>query len=452
MLSVSRSYVVPVVQAILPEPAPPSELAAAIFQAIIVASMALICLGIWRRNREAHFGWWAVAFGIYTLRVGAIIAFLLTADRSWLFWHQIVTGWTAVALLRAALALAGRHEWRTWHWLLVAFPPVWSYIAVHRLDSFALAAFPAVAFISVASLWTGGLLLRNRKPGTAGATNLLGWSFVVWGLHHLDYPILRARGAWLPWGYYLDILFVLAVGTGILLLVNAELAQRLQARSTELERLSRRMVRQHEDERRRLSIALHDETAQVFAGVKLQLGVVREQSEPAVAERLDRALELFDDGIRGVRSVTRDLRPALLDDIGLLPALRSLVHEYADQHGMTVRLTSPEAIPVIGDDAELALYRAVQESLTNVSRHARGASVDVNLSALDRVVRVDITDDGPGLGAADTLARAEAAGHLGIVGMRERITALGGLHEVASSPGKGVHVRIEVPTLDGASP
>src|SRR6185312_10252526 len=116
--------------------------------------------------------------------------------------------------------------------------------------------------------------------------------FLLWGLHHLDYTFLRARGAWSPWGYYLDILFLLAVGAGILLLVNADLASRLQVRTVELETLSRRMVRQHEEERRRLSLELHDETAQVFAAVKMQLGVARERVDRDTAHRLDRALEL----------------------------------------------------------------------------------------------------------------------------------------------------------------
>ena len=130
-------------------------------------------------------------------------------------------------------------------------------------------------FISGATLWTGIVLLRHRRPETAPSSLLLGWTFLVWGLHHLDYPILRAQGAWLPWGYYLDIMFVLAVGAGILLLVNSDLATRLQVRTVELERLGRRMGRQHEEGRRRLSLELHDETAQVFAAVKMQLEIGR---------------------------------------------------------------------------------------------------------------------------------------------------------------------------------
>jgi len=435
-------------QIALPDQASTLELAAAGLQALITLFLAALCLGVWRRGREPHFGWWAVAFGIYAVRIGAIMAFLQTLNLNWLFWHQVITGWTALTLLWAAIVFAHRAKWQAWYWVLLAFPPLWGYIAVNKLDNFALAATPAVLFISGATIWTGVVLLRYRKPATRAASTLLGWSFVVWGLHHLDYPILRAQGAWLPWGYYLDILFVLAVGSGILLLVNAELASRLQARSLELERLSRRMVGQHEEERRRLSMALHDETAQLFAAVKLQLGVVREQVAAPQAERLDRAIELFDDGIRVVRHVTHDLRPALLDDLGLLPALRSLVGEFAEQHGMPVTFTAPDALPVIAGEAELAVYRVVQEALANVSRHASGAPARVRISATASELRLEVEDDGPGLADADTIARAEAAGHLGIAGMRERIGALGGSVSIESPKGGGVVITANVPITE----
>ena len=427
------------------------ELAAAALQATITALLALLCLGVWRRSREPHFGWWAVAFGLFALRILAIIAFLNTMRREWLFWHQVVTGWTALALLWAAIVFAHRSRWRPWYWILLAFPPLWSYVAVIRLDSFTLAAVPAVLFISGASLWTGVVLLRARTSGTAGTSKFLGWTFLVWGLHHLDYPILRAQGAWLPWGYYLDILFVLAVGAGILLLVNADLASRLQGRTVELERLSRRMVSQHEDERRRLSLSLHDETAQVFAAVKMQLGIVRERVDPTLGALVDRALSLVDDGLRGLRNITNDLRPGLLDDLGLQAALRSLVAEFGERRRMPITFDAPDMLPVLSDDAEVALYRAVQEALSNVARHAAGARVRVTLTTTLARVRLVIEDAGPGFAGEAVLSRAAEGGHLGIAGMRERIAALGGHMEVQSAEGAGVRLEIVIPVGEESS-
>src|SRR3712207_8899702 len=94
------------------------------------------------------------------------------------------------------------------------------------------------------------------------------------------------------------------------------------------------MVEQHEEERRRLSRELHDETAQVFSAVKMELGVLRQGVTPPQAGRLDQVLELIDTGIRSIRNVTNDLRPSLLDDLGLLPALRSLVAEFGERSGI----------------------------------------------------------------------------------------------------------------------
>jgi signal transduction histidine kinase len=381
--------------------------------------------------------------------------FLATANRTWLFWHQVITGWTALALLWAAVKVAHAAVWRRRYYFIVAFPLLWSYVAVIRLDNFQLAAIPAVLFLSGATLWTGGLLLRHRRDETRGASTLLGWTFLLWGAHHLDYPILRAQGAWNPWGYYIDIIFLLAVGAGILLLVNAELASRLQARTVELEWLSRRMVQHHEEERRRLSLELHDETAQVFASVKMQLGVIRErflETEPALAARLDRAVELVDEGMRGIRNVTNDLRPALLDDLGLLPALRSLVADFAERRGLAVTLDAPDALPVLSDEAEAALFRALQEALANVARHAPGVAAHVTIAATRTEVVLRIADRGPGFEGDGALARYEAEGHLGLAGMRERISALAGQLIVRAAPGAGVTLEIRVPVAEGAAP
>src|SRR5205085_76420 len=217
---------------------------------------------------------------------------------SLLFVHQILTGWTALALLWAALCFARAARWRRGYALAVLFPLGWSYIAIYQLDSFMLAAIPAVLFLSVATLWTAFVFLqRFRRTGSRGSAVLAG-VLLLWGLHHFDYPILRARGAWNPWGYYLDILFVLAMGIGIVMLGLEE----LDRRAKELERLSARMLRQHEEERRRLSLELHDQTAQVWAAVKMQLGLMREAAPPGDATRFARVMELVDRGITSIRA------------------------------------------------------------------------------------------------------------------------------------------------------
>jgi MFS family permease len=208
-----------------------TEFAAAALQTAITAALGLLCTFLYRRHGKPYFGWFAAAWGLYVVRLLAIGSFLVTGVRAWLYVHQVVTGLTALALLWAALVFSRQLAWRRAYLLVALFPALWSYVAIYRLDRFALAAGPMVAFLSLATGWAGVAFWRyHRTVGSPGAL-LLGAALGLWALHHLDYPFLRARGAWSPWGYYLDIAFALAVGLGIMLLVMDDLRRGLGALS-----------------------------------------------------------------------------------------------------------------------------------------------------------------------------------------------------------------------------
>lgn len=421
------------------------ELHAALLQAVVTGGTAAICWYLYRRYRRVDFLWWSIAWSLYVLRIGAIVAFLTTRAWAWLFVHQVLTGWTALVLLWAAMSFSRSARWHPDYAVAALFPLVWSYIAIYTLDNFMLAAVPAVLFLSLATLWTGWIFLRWwRQSGSRGAA-VLGGVLSTWGLHHLDYPILRAMGSWNPWGYYLDILFVLAMGIGIVVLVLEE----LDNRTRELGLLSTRIVREHEEERRRLSLELHDQTAQVWAAVKMQLGVMREGAEPAGKERLDRVLTLVDTGIRSIRSVTTNLRPPLLDDLGLVSALRALVQSFEEQSGLEITFSAPPNVPKVSDDASLALFRALQEALSNVARHSGATRADVKLTAVQGALTLQVNDNGRGFSQGhEPLAEAEAdsRGHgIGLTGMRERITALHGTVDVDSTPAHGARLTVRIP-------
>ena len=199
-----------------------------------------------------------------------------------------------------------------------------------------------------------------------------------------------------------------------------------------------------------MSLALHDETAQVFAALKLQLGSIGERVDTALRPQVASAVSLVDAGLRQIRDVTHDLRPSLLDDLGLLPALRSLVGEFSSRREAPTTFEAPEALPVVGEDTEVALYRALQESLSNVGRHAHNAPVRVVATADESRISLLVSDDGPGFDASRGVDRFEATGHLGLAGMRERIAAVGGELEVRSAPGTGVTITLSVPTTEGS--
>jgi signal transduction histidine kinase len=427
-------------------PAAGAELADAIFQAAITAGLAAFAVVLYRRIRARWLAWWALAWGLYVVRLLAIVTFLATGDLPWLFWHQVATGWVALAILWAALVFSRDLPWRHHYLSLAAFPVVLAWLAVSRLDQFLLVAIPMVALIAGATIWTGWVFWRHAsRTGSSGA-RFVAISFALWGLHHLDYPFLRARGAWQPWGYFLDIAFELAVGVGFGLMVLSDLTTRLQARTAELARLQQRRLAHDEGTRRRLARELHDESAQTFSAVRLELGLLRESASHELRDRIDRVVSLVDDGIRGVRRVINDLRPAQLDDLGLIAAIRAQADEVASRHGLGMELDLDSRVPPLDGEVELSLFRAVQESLSNVVRHSGASSVRLSLRGDERQLHLEVADNGHGLPPGHDIAMFERAGHLGLAGMHERITALGGTMNISSSERGGVTVSVTVPT------
>ncbi len=630
-----------------------SEVAATLLQAAVTTGVAALCVHLFARYRRSWFGWFAVAWGVYVARLLCILSFLLTGELAWLYWHQVTTGWTALALLWASLVFLRELAPRPAYLWLVLFPPLWSYVAIYELDHFLWAALPAVLFLSGATLWTGWVFWRHHRIAHSTGARLLAISFGLWGIHHLDYPFLRAQGAWAPWGYYLDISFILLVAAGLVLLVlddlgrgvhalsalsgdlqrrasgtreendpvdtllmrplalpgvrgsamflfdvvspsagssavqsetptegmafgvavngegsagddgsmtdllervlarsrvrvssdfsdllargrfikgsgvcskwiggiaqpavhaalrrmqytrrpqmvaaasgqpfvavlpvvaGAELVgalvmagdvrnpftalddnfllalgqqvgaaldqwaldRQLATRTEALERLSARMVRQHEEERRRLSRELHDETAQVFSAVKMQLGALRPLLSPSAEPRLDRTLSLVDTGIASIRQVASDLRPTLLDDLGLRPALHSLVTDFTERSGLSVSFSARASLPLLTEDSDLAVFRALQEALSNIIRHADATRVDVTVGVTERVLELVVSDDGRGFPTLRNGNLRHTEHRMGITGMRERLLAVQGCLTIENTL-PGARLTITVP-------
>jgi signal transduction histidine kinase len=209
-----------------------------------------------------------------------------------------------------------------------------------------------------------------------------------------------------------------------------------------------------EDERRFLSHELHDELGQTLTALKLSLQLAARAEPPpsgpkgAGAGSLAQSLSLVDDLIARVRRISLDLRPPLLDEVGLVSALRAYLQSQATVSGVAIELVA-EAPPFrLPADHEIACFRVVQESITNALRHAAAHRIDVRVDRLDSRVLLSIQDDGCGFDAT-TLDEAAARGHLGVLGMRERIRARGGHFQLTSTPGTGtsIHVELDAPPV-----
>jgi signal transduction histidine kinase len=220
-------------------------------------------------------------------------------------------------------------------------------------------------------------------------------------------------------------------------------ARDLRVAYERLGQLHLRLESTKEDERRFLAHELHDEFGQTLTALKLQI-VARGAGGGADKD----ALALIDDLIARVRRVSGDLRPALLDEVGLVPALRAFLDMQSALSGvaMTLDATEEEAnAPRLTPEVEITCFRVVQEAITNAMRHADARDLRVTLDRRPDRVLLRIVDDGRGFDVGLRLEVAAATGHLGVVGMRERVRAHGGGFRVSSQPGAGTTIEVDLP-------
>jgi PAS domain S-box-containing protein len=233
---------------------------------------------------------------------------------------------------------------------------------------------------------------------------------------------------------------------------NARLHGRLADRERRLQHLVDRLLVAHEEERRRIAYDVHDGLAQVAAGAHQHLqGYAHRHAprSPAARAELDRALELARRTIREARRIVANLRPTVLDDFGLVAAIRLQVEELRDE-GWDIAFDETLGDERLSLAAETALFRAAQEALTNVRKHGGTTRVRVALERRGPRVRLEVRDWGRGFDPDDPRPGIGPGEHVGLAGMRERIALLGGRWEVRSRPAAGTRVRVEVPL--GATP
>lgn len=578
----------------------------------MIAGLATLCGVLYSRYRKPYFLWWTIAWFFYSVRISAIFMFAFTELGIWLYVVQVAAGYTAVAMLWAAIVFFRQPPSRWWYIPFAVLPVLWPYLAMYGFDNALLASTAPALLQTVALYWSCILFAQFSLAVKSRAAVLLAVTFGAWALYLMRYSVLSTTGVWDAVALYGNLLFLLAVGLGILLLVNedlhrglnalsvlsghlqpgsgrhddmdslldrplalagvrgsalflgtaaegrfvrgrgsaalwegvppteaaraaiaeslatgrphsgpgwdiadrtdkpgkpaaarryayaavlplshenqvigalvivgqtrdpftalgesflvalgqqvgaalenAELYRRVEARTHELQHLSRQMVRQHEDERRRMGLELHDETAQLLSAVKMALGMERRHADASQATRLEHVLELVDRGIRSIRGVVNQLRPPLLDDLGLVTALRAMVSELDGRGSISATFDAPADLR-LDPEAEFAAFRVVQEALSNVVRHSGATHVDVRVTQTAEGAEIVIEDNGKGFkppgstDGADPSSRVLVLERTGITGMRARLAAVGGNLELSAREDGGARLTAYVTSV-----
>ena len=211
----------------------------------------------------------------------------------------------------------------------------------------------------------------------------------------------------------------------------------------ELRSLSQKLVRAQEEERKSISRELHDQFGQMLTALRMELGNLEDlRGSPGgdFKEHLTEAKSLAERTLRGVRDMAMGLRPSMLDDLGLAPAVEWQAREFARRSGLEVSVQIDGSLENLPESHRTCIYRVVQEALTNCARHSQAKDIRITLHGRGDLVSLTVQDDGVGF----TPQLASGRG-LGLVGIEERVRELGGEVSVFSQPRRGTLLRVEIP-------
>jgi len=229
--------------------------------------------------------------------------------------------------------------------------------------------------------------------------------------------------------------------------VHAE--QALRESADRLQLLSRRLLEVQEEERRHLARELHDEFGQLLATITVQLHVAKTLAGESARSIIEECISILQRAGDEVRSLALELRPTMLDTAGLDATLRWLASQHEQRTGIATEVVGH--LNEVPGEVAIAAFRVIQEALTNVLRHAQAQHIWIELSQSDGAVELLVRDDGMGFDVPKTLDWAANRGHLGLLGMKERVQILGGHLEVDSKPGLGTRIRLSLPLTEPIS-
>ncbi len=215
----------------------------------------------------------------------------------------------------------------------------------------------------------------------------------------------------------------------------------------QLRLLSRQILSAQEDERRKISRELHDVIAQTLTGINVRLATLKKEAlinTKGLDRNIARTQRLVEKSVSIVHQFARELRPAVLDDLGLIPALHSFLKSFTKRTGVRTSLTAFAGVEQLDTARRTVLFRVAQEAITNVARHAEASRVEVGIQKLPDGICMSIHDNGKSFQVHDPI-HPRGSKHLGLLGMKERLEMVGGRFRVESAPGKGTTVQAQIP-------
>lgn len=326
-----------------------------------------------------------------------------------------------------------------------------------EISAFRQASFQVLAADSQAWQAEARTLLQHVLPKRE---SVIAVSEELQAINRLAYVTRQTEAAHVQAEMQRQVLTVLGVATSFSLLIawavfgySVRLERHLVAQrvreersAADLQRLSAHVVKVQEEERRRIARELHDEIGQALSAVNLELTGVQRQLQKAEVpgNPLAEARVLTDGALRSARNLSQLLHPSVLEDLGLSAALRSFLNGFGRRSGLNVMFHDNGPSGRVSGDVELALYRIVQEATTNAARHAQALHVEVWLRESPSGLSVAVEDDGLGFDV-EQVQRPGQHGGLGLLGIRERLSQLGGVLRLDSQPGRGTTVTATIP-------
>ncbi len=217
----------------------------------------------------------------------------------------------------------------------------------------------------------------------------------------------------------------------------------------QLRALTRKLTEVQETERKQLARELHDELGQMLTAVGMNLAALQKELaatvSPSAHQRLTETSQLVDQTLEQIRELSLNLRPPMLDDLGLIPTVRWYVKRYAERSNFTVQCELTEFDRRLDPEIETALYRILQEALTNIARHAHATLVHLRVDQTPTEVTAYVEDNGVGFDVASVMEHESYPGGAGLLGMRERVTLLAGTLTIVSEPGGGTQLYLTIP-------